>query len=267
MGRAGALPKRVIYISAAARRAAAISAFACDIHPCACAFVMFPPLNAASLSACLIVFASVSRWRRQGRDLPLDRGVGRVAGVVALERLRRGGERSSSRSPRTARSAARRSARAGRPALPFRPALQRVLLQRLHEHVAVLRVVVLEPGEVQDRRAQVRVVGPRGASRCRCWRSPARRCRPRCSRSPAGCRRGSRRTPARRILNRLTAHGARRRCLEEEVRVAEHHERRRPVRVGVDHVERLHLHRIGQRGGEVHRLRHAVLARRTGRPT
>ena len=62
---------------------------------------------------------------------------------------------------------------------------------------------------------------------------------PREARADAGIRPAARREPRRR---------------HEEVGVAEQRERRRALRVGGDHVQRLLLHRIGKGLGDVHHL-------------
>ena len=106
------------------------------------------------------------------------------------------------------------------------------------------------PARARDRRRCSRPSGRRargssaagwcGRSTCSesipsCARPRARRTRPTCSRSPAGCRRGSRRSRTSRTPLSRPSSSTR---LEEEVGIAEVDERRRPVRVGVDHVQR-----------------------------
>ena len=103
----------------------------------------------------------------------------------------------SPRTRRTARSAARSRSRR-RSSQVARALRDRVGVERLHEHVAVLRKSSFSPSS--DRIVgrtfvwSVQVVESIAARS----RPRARPCRPMCCRSPAGCRRGSRRTRRRR---------------------------------------------------------------------
>ena len=117
--------------------------------------------------------------------------------------------------------------------------------QRLHEHVAVVGVVVLQADQRQDGRPDVGVVGPGGRVDAvpgrrpgptkptqvlpiSCWMSPWFQAKPG-------------------VTHWSLTPRARAESLEEEVRVAEVDEGRRAVRVAVDHVQRLQLDRVGQR--------------------